>query len=202
MKYSIAPLALAAISMASPVPDAVASPPSVKISNVVSGGSGCPQGSIDVSYTDNAILPIRFSKDFTASVGPNVSPDNSRKNCQLNIALQFSPGFSYSIYSADYSGYGDLDSGVKGVVKSNYYFSGEQAQSSTSLGLQGPFSGRYTKHDDLDIAVWSPCGSSANLNVNTEVALTPLGSSACGTLAATKENVRFTQQLYIKWRQC
>jgi hypothetical protein len=144
MKYTITSLALAAISMASPVPDSAQSPSSFKITNVVSGGSGCPQGSIDVSYTDSAVLPIckvlppirstraeriaDFGKDFTASVGPSVSADASRKNCQINIALSYSPGFQYAVFSADYAGYGDLDSGVKGWMKSNYYFSGEQNQ--------------------------------------------------------------------------
>ncbi|KAF2112184.1 hypothetical protein BDV96DRAFT_602631 [Lophiotrema nucula] len=203
MRYTFASLALVAAALASPLPDSVASvPSSYKISNIVSGGSGCPQGSIDVSYTDSTILPIRFGKDFTASVGPGVAPDDSRKNCQLNIALQFSPGWQYSVYSADYSGWGNLDSGVKGRVKANYYFSGEQDQASTTLGITGPFSGTYTKHDDVALSVWSPCGSSAALNVNADVALTPLGSSASGTLVATKESARFTHQLYLKWRQC
>ena len=71
---------------------------------------------------------VGFGSDFTASVGPNVDADQSRKNCQLNIDLQFSPGYQYAVYSADYAGWGNLDSGVKGVVKANYYFSGQTDQ--------------------------------------------------------------------------
>lgn len=75
------------------------------------------------------LIPIPgFSRDFTASVGPYTAPDQSRKNCQINVGLQFSSGFQYSVVSADYSGWGDLDAGVKGTVKANYYFSGEQDQ--------------------------------------------------------------------------
>lgn len=59
MKYTFATLALAAASLASPVPDGGSpTPSSFKITNVVSGGSGCPQGSIDINWTDNRILPI------------------------------------------------------------------------------------------------------------------------------------------------
>ncbi|KAF2273467.1 uncharacterized protein EI97DRAFT_158900 [Westerdykella ornata] len=202
MKYTFTAVALAALSLASPVPDAAAaSPPSFKITDVIHGGSGCPQGSIDIDFSDSKILPIRFSKDFTASVGPNVPAEESRKNCQLNIALKYSPGYQYSVYSADYSGWGDLDAGVKGSVKANYYFSGETAQCSTELELNGPFSGRYTKHDDVQLSVWSPCGGDSALNVNAQVALTPLGKGA-GTLVAVKESAKFTHSLYIKWRQC
>jgi hypothetical protein len=69
------------------------------------------------------------------------------------------------------------------------------------MEIPGPFNGRYQKHDDVATTVWSPCGSDAALNVNSEVALTPLGR-ASGTLAATKESVKFTHSVYIKWRQC
>ncbi|KAF2662588.1 hypothetical protein K491DRAFT_709939 [Lophiostoma macrostomum CBS 122681] len=202
MKYAFSTLALAGVALSNPIPDSTAAPSSFKITNIVSGGSGCPQGSIDIDWTNQGVLPIRFGRDFTASVGPNVVADQSRKNCQINLGLEFSGGYQYAVYSADYAGWGNLDAGVQGTVKANYYFSGQQDQSSAAITLPGPFSGAYTKHDDVGVSVWSPCGSSANLNVNSEVALTPLGSSASGTLAATKESARFTNSLYIKWRQC
>lgn len=56
MKYTLTTLALAAVAFATPAP-AVA-PGSFKIANVVSGGSGCPQGSIDIDWTDQKVLPI------------------------------------------------------------------------------------------------------------------------------------------------
>ena len=148
MKYALATLALAASSLATPVPAASSSTPSgFKITSVVSGGSGCPQGSIDVDWTDSKLLPIRaspqfpsthplppsnafseFNKAFTAQVGSTADASDSRKNCQINLKLQFDPGFSFSVYQADFSGWGDLDAGVTGVVKSTYYFSGQQDQ--------------------------------------------------------------------------
>ena len=129
---AFATLALAAASLASPIPEAAASsPPVFKINQVISGGSGCPQGSIDVDYTNSGIVPIYFSRDFKATVGSNVAADQSRKNCQLNLDLTYSPGWSYAVYSADYTGWASVDSGVKGTVKSTYYFSGEQTQVSS-----------------------------------------------------------------------
>lgn len=147
MKLTLASLALAALSVASPVPDTTATgPSSYKITNIVSGGSGCPQGSIDINYNDNTVFPIcksisnktsmdsslinslDFGSAFTATVGPNVAPDSARKNCQLAISLQYSGGWQFAVYAADYAGYGELDAGVKGTVKSTYYFGGNQDQ--------------------------------------------------------------------------
>ncbi|KAL1612766.1 hypothetical protein SLS60_000995 [Paraconiothyrium brasiliense] len=202
MKSLIA-LSLPALALSAPlVADTSSAPPAFKINKVISGGSGCPQGSIDIDWTNNGILPIYFSKDFTATVGPSVTADQSRKNCQINIDISYSAGYSYSVYSADYTGWANIDSGVKGTVAAHYYFSGEQATGSTSLTLQGPYSGKYVKKDDVAVSVWSPCGQQSLLNVNAEVALTPMGSYASGQLAVNKETGRFASQLYIQWRQC
>ncbi|ORY15766.1 hypothetical protein BCR34DRAFT_477483 [Clohesyomyces aquaticus] len=205
MKYLATSFALAGMVLANPVPETVAgatSPDTFKIAKVVYGGSGCPQGSINVDFTDSRVLPIHFGKDFTATVGPNADPADSRKNCQINLDLQYSPGFQYSVLSADYSGWADIDAGVKGIVRANYYFSGQTDSATTTMGIQGPWAGKYTKHDDISVALWSPCGSEAMLNINADVALTPLGGPGSGTIVANKESAKFTQSLYVRWRQC
>jgi hypothetical protein len=60
MKYAFATLGLAAATLANPVPApaAAAAPSGFRITSVISGGSGCPQGSIDVNWTENRVLPI------------------------------------------------------------------------------------------------------------------------------------------------
>lgn len=135
-------------------------------------------------------------------MGSGKSVEESRKNCQINLALEFSPGFSFAVFSADYAGWGQLDSGVTGNVKSTYYFSGQQDQTSSALAIAGPFSGGYYKQDNVPLAVWSPCGQDAMLNINSEVALTPIATPANGVLAATKESGRFTSNLYVQWKKC
>ncbi|RMZ67438.1 hypothetical protein GMOD_00001361 [Pyrenophora seminiperda CCB06] len=199
MKFKLATIALVAVAVAAPTSQ---TPDSFSIKNVVSAGSGCPQGSIDINWSESGILPIYFNKQFTARVGADQTADESRKNCQINMALQFSPGFSFAVFSADYSGWGDLDAGVTGVVKSTYYFSASQDQTSSALSISGPFHGRYYKQDDVAAAVWSPCGGDAMLNINSEVALTPLATPASGVLASTKEAGRFTSNVHVQWRKC
>ena len=60
---SLLALSLPVLALAAPHSprDSAASPPSFKINRVVSGGSGCPQGSIDINWTNNGILPICMS---------------------------------------------------------------------------------------------------------------------------------------------
>ncbi|KAK3201784.1 hypothetical protein GRF29_164g625709 [Pseudopithomyces chartarum] len=200
---SLVALSLPLLALSAPTTvERDSAPPSYRINKVVYGGSGCPQGSLDINWTNNGILPIYFGNQFTTSVGPNVSVDQSRKNCQINFDISYSPGYSYQVYSAEYTGYADIDSGVTAVVAAHYYFSGQTEQANTKLELSGPFSGKYVKRDDVELSVWSPCGQASLFNVNAEVRLTPQNSYASGQLAVNKETGRFTNQLYIRWRQC
>jgi hypothetical protein len=70
---------------------------------------------------------------YVASMGKGIAITEARKNCQLNINLQYPGGFQYSIFSADYRGYAQLDKGVNGTQQSTYYFSGQTAQVSTPI---------------------------------------------------------------------
>ncbi|KAF2466023.1 uncharacterized protein BDR25DRAFT_238543 [Lindgomyces ingoldianus] len=201
MKYIVTSFTLAALVLAGPVPDVASpSPPSYKIISAIHGGNGCPQGSIDLEFTDSRLLPIYFGNDFMATLGPNTS-DNI-KNCQVSLDIVFSPGYQYTVFSADYSGWADLDSSVKASIRSKYYFAGYSGEAITVMDINGPFSGKFNKHDDVDLAVWSPCGSEGLLNFNTRAILTTTNTSANGMLAMAKESTKFTQNLYLKWRQC
>ncbi|KAH7138597.1 hypothetical protein B0J11DRAFT_20568 [Dendryphion nanum] len=203
MKYTFTALALAAVALATPIPESDFAPPSFKIADVISGGSGCPQGSIDVDFTDSSVLPIYFGKDFIASVGNGVGADQSRKNCQLNLKIQYSKGWQYTVIRAEYQGWGRLDPGVKGRVNAQYYFSGETNSVSTPIYIDGPFNGRWKKDDSVFTSFgYSSCDGEALLNVNSDVALTPLGKAVSGTLAQTKENVKLGQSIWFQWRKC
>ena len=70
---------------------------------------------------------------YVASIGPNIARAEQRKNCQLTLELQYPGGFQYSILSADYRGYANIEKGVTGTLKSTYYFAGKAPQISSSL---------------------------------------------------------------------
>lgn len=174
-------------------------PSGIHINKVIYGGTGCPQGSLNISLSDDGkVLPLVFGNSYSASIGPDVDVAQNRKNCQLNIDLQFSAGFQYTVYSADYYGYANLDSGVTGAIRAAYYFSGQTAEIIDEADLTGPFTGYYSKHDTEAIATWSPCGSEGLLNVNSEVALTTSSGAARGLLTTDRVDAKFVHQLYIK----
>jgi Domain of unknown function (DUF4360) len=64
---------------------------------------------------------------YTSSIGTNISLTESRKNCQINLDIDYPDGLQYSPVSVGYSGYVNLDDGVEGVHKTIYYFSGSKS---------------------------------------------------------------------------
>lgn len=176
----------------------------VSIRGVTYGGSGCPQGSVGQFLSvDQTTITLIFDK-YIASLGPDVKVDENRKNCQINFDLTYPSGFQYSVFTADYRGYADLESGVSGQLKSTYYFSGQSQQSSSQATFTGPLTGDYKKSDNVDQAstVWSPCGAEGALNVNTQVRLTSTNKKNTGLLTTDSIDAKFTQVLHFQWQTC
>ncbi|KAF2010550.1 hypothetical protein BU24DRAFT_427665 [Aaosphaeria arxii CBS 175.79] len=176
----------------------------VTIRGVTYGGTGCPQGTMSSQISADRTTVTLIFDSYIASIGPGVAVTEQRKNCQLNVDIQYPGGFQYSILSADYRGYASLQKGVSGTLKSTYYFSGQTAQSSTEYNFVGPLTGDYLKHDEADSTsiVWSPCGASGALNINSQVRLQSSSSSATGLLTTDSTDLKFAQVVYVQWQKC
>jgi hypothetical protein len=61
---------------------------------------------------------------MVASIGSGVAVTENRKNCQINLNLQYPAGFQYSILSTTFRGYASIAKGVTGLQQATYYFSG------------------------------------------------------------------------------
>ena len=147
-------------------------------------------------------LPSDFGKEFIVAVGPKADITDSRKFCQLTLQLEYTPGYSFAVYSADYAGFANLDTGVTGTVRSTYYFSGLTDQMSSVFTLSGPTKAKFKKQDSVDLEVWSPCNGDTLFTIHASVALTPLASPASGVVGIVKESGRLSSNLYVQWKEC
>lgn len=77
--------------------------------------------------SDRTTMTLIFDS-YISSIGPGIAVTEQRKNCQLNVDIEYPGGFQYSVLSADYRGYAAIQKGVTGTLKSTYYFSGQTAQ--------------------------------------------------------------------------
>ena len=115
------------------------SPDNVRIDSLTYGGSGCPQGTVAAAFSPDRTSFTLIFDSFVAYSGQGVPITQNRRNCQVNTAISFPQGWSYSILSVDYRGYASLPAGVTATQKATYYFSGEQNQVSSESNFYGPY---------------------------------------------------------------
>jgi len=177
-------------------------PSEVYVESLRYGGSGCPQGSVGQSLSDDRTTFTLIFDAYAASLGPGVPITENRKNCQLNVRLHVPQGWTYTVFAADYRGFVQIDNGVSAVQKSTYYFAGQTQQVSVQSTLVGPVSRDFLRRDQVGVISWVPaCNASANLNVNSQVRLfSP--SSAQGQITNDSTDGKFKFLLGFRWRPC
>ncbi|CAP61077.1 uncharacterized protein PODANS_3_480 [Podospora anserina S mat+] len=178
------------------VPDAS----DIKILGVTAIGTGCPAGHAFVNVdATGTIFDVAFDR-YIVSAGPGTSPaTDSRKNCRISINLQFPSGYQFSVIETRFTGYASLAQGQTGTVRAGYTFSGDPRQEVVfQKNLVAPYEDNYNMLAGVGVEAFSACGkTTAILNVNSEIRITPLATPYFGTMT-----VSAPQKLALKWRRC
>lgn len=140
---------------------------------VVANGTGCPAGTWNTRIApDGQVFTTTFSS-YVANVQPGTTIMS--KDCILSIKFHTPEGRSFSVQRFSYTGFALLNPGVIGTQTANYWFQGRPvaAPDSNRKDLVGPYNDTYVFTDDikLDDRVWSPCGVTRDLNINTRITL-------------------------------
>lgn len=178
-------------------------PKDVTIKSIAYAGSGCPAGTVSKSLALDAKAFTLLFDSYVAEAGPGILLSSGRKNCQIAVDLRFPQGFSYTIFEVDYRGYAKLDRGATGLQKTNYYFQGQAVGPSLQTTFVGSVDQDYHVRDTLGIEalVWSPCGASRALNLNTQVRVSARGSSR-GLMTIDSIDGQLAHTYGIRWRRC
>ena len=211
MKYSVSAIVLgffAAFNAAAPTPDDKPDPGQVTVTGVNYAGSGCKAGTAHISNSpDWATFTILFD-DYEATIGPGTGIADHVKNCNLNFKVNYPPGYQYTLYKNVYTGdIALLELGVTAKQTSSYWFAGFVNFKPTFQSTwYGPFDGQYNFTDTLASLIYSPCGNSTTLNINTQLVLTSSNPKAQGLINySTLDIMMFNkyQHAYgVKWRRC
>jgi hypothetical protein len=180
-------------------------PDHVTIRSISYAGSGCPAGTVAENLApDYKAFTLLFDSNI-AEAGPGVPFRESRKNCQINVDLEFPQGWSFTLVDVDYRGYVSLERRVQATQKSTYYFQGDRKSASLQSNFNGPKDQDYHIRDTLglDAVVWSPCGASRSLNINTQVRVNNTRNrQGSGIITLDSIDGQLTHIYGIKWRRC
>jgi len=212
MKYSISTIVLgffAALNAAAPAAEPqLFSPGDVTISSVAYAGSGCKAGTASVIISNDRTTVTILFDDYLAEIYPGSKPSDSISNCNINFKVNYPPGLQYTLYTNDYTGYAKLDPGVVAKQSSSYWFAGFINNKPTFQSTwEGPFDKQYQFTDTLQSLVYSPCGASTTLNLNTQLTLNssknPKGSGFINTESIDSHTINPFKHVYgIRWQKC
>jgi Domain of unknown function (DUF4360) len=153
------------------------------------GGTGCPAGSASVNVSpDGQELSILFDK-FKAD------RSQRRASCNLTIPIKVPQGFQISLYDADYRGY--VAPNTSGRLRSEYFFAGQKGPI-----FERTFQGEtdYNVRDSLATVanVWSRCGDSVNMRVNSSMTSSGQGSASVDSFDLSHRGMVY----HIQYRTC
>ena len=144
-------------------------PPHFTVQLLSINGSGCPAGTAAVSAApDESEFKVTYTQ-FAASAGGGASPADFRKNCQFDMLVSVPSGWTYGIASQRYRGFANLDTGARGTIQTDYYFSGIPGTNPQYRPLSGPMNTDYEFDDQQPVLTWAPCHFSTTLNVDTSL---------------------------------
>ena len=178
-------------------------PNDVYFASVKANGTGCPAGTWN---TELAADGKTFTTTFSAyETEVDRLTAVSVKDCNLAIKLHSPQGLSFSVQSFYYQGYAFLEKGQSARQTAQYYFQGDPVNAGNArTDIKGPYDDEYLFEDNVGITdtVWSPCGTSRDLNIVTRLRLQNSSPKKDGY--ANLSSVDGTAKLVLKlaWREC
>ena len=178
--------------------DADAAPRQVSIEVASVNGSGCPNGRASVLLSEDRESFLLTAPAYFAVAGAEVEPTDFRKNCQFSIQVNKPERWTYAVGRVESSGFAYLGRNATGVSRVGLYFQGMSETTDLTTEFDGPSSDVWKTRDRVDNLVFEPCDAERNLNVNTEVRVTPTTSGRSTNLMVRDPETRFE----LIWRRC
>lgn len=176
----------------------------LKLGQPAYGGTGCPGGSASVTLSpDQTALSILFDS-YLAEAGAMVGKTVDRKSCNISIPVQVPNGYSVAIFQVDYRGFNLIPArGAYTRMDTEYFWAGSRGPRFSRV-YSGPQTDNYTLSDGLiaQTMVWTPCGASVNLRVNSSV-MAQTNRQGDQTMI-TVDSADLTSGLvyHLQWRRC
>jgi hypothetical protein len=178
--------------------------PGLKLGQPDHAGPGCPVGSVSATLSPDANeLSVLFDQ-YIVEAGGVSGKRFDRKSCNISVPVQIPQGYSVSIFQVDYRGFAGIPVGGRGSLSAEYFFTGGRGVVRTNKALPVGGTRDYIFTDRLEASaqVWTPCGASTNLRINTGL-LVQTNRNYDDTLA-TVDSVDISNGLiyHIQWKRC
>jgi len=166
-------------------------------------GSGCRAGTASVTLSpDFTALSILFD-NYIGEAGGSTGKPMDRKSCNIAVPVHVPQGYSVSLIKIDYRGFAAIPQGGRGVFRAEYFWAGVRGPDFL-INRQEPYNGNFLLQDELiaSAVVWSPCGQSINLRVNTSTEIYTNRSREQAMLTIDSADISTGLLYHLQWRRC
>ncbi|NUN04984.1 MAG: DUF4360 domain-containing protein [Bdellovibrio sp.] len=173
----------------------------IRLGEPAYGGTGCPAGTASVTLSpDQTALSILFD-GYVTEAGGGRRVD--RKSCNISVPVQVPQGYSVSVFQVDYRGFNAIPRGGQSRFDAEYFWAGARGPR-ISRTFIGPVNDVYTLTDNLiaTAQIWSPCGESVNLRVNTSMMAQTNGRGEQTLATVDSADISSGVIYHLQWRRC
>lgn len=173
----------------------------IRLGQPAYGGTGCPAGSASVTLSpDQDALSILFD-NYVAEAGGGRRVD--RKSCNISVPVQVPSGYSVAVFQVDYRGFNSIPRGAQSRFDAEYFWAGARGPR-ISRTFVGPVNDVYSVTDGLiaTALVWTPCGASVTLRVNTSMMAQSNARSEQTLATVDSADISSGLIYHLQWRRC
>lgn len=190
-------------------------PSAIIVQSISYVGSGCPQGSVGMSFANDRESFTLIFDSFVASAGPSVPRSEARKACQIQLMLKAPDGWSFAVLGLDARGYVQLPSGARAVSSLDFELDGRGRERDGGESDSARFSGQvatdyiFSADAPVHSRGWSRCGGTSTLEVNAGLKLERTPNDIGSQITLDSLDGELTQRtghghhgFRLGWRRC
>ncbi|MEK6773482.1 MAG: DUF4360 domain-containing protein [Bdellovibrionota bacterium] len=167
------------------------------------GGTGCPAGSASVSLSpDEDAISVLFDQ-FTVEAG-STGRRVDRKACLLSVPVTVPQGYSIAVIQVDYRGFNVVPgNGAYNRINTEYFWAGIRGPTYSQI-FRGPNNDDFTLTNGImtENLVWTPCGASVQLRVNTSIMAQSNNRMEQTLMGVDSADISSGLIYHVQWRRC
>lgn len=136
---------------------------------------------------------------MSPQVSPNADKKQNRRRGRRTKVVILTRMNRFSVIETRFTGYASLSEGQTGTCRAGYTFAGDSTQEVVfQKNILAPYEDNYNMIAGVGVESFSRCGgTTAILNVNSEIRITPISTPNRGTMT-----VRNPYKVALQWRRC
>jgi hypothetical protein len=191
------------VALAIPLSALTANADDLRLGTPGYGGTGCPAGSASVTVSPDQKAVSFLFDSYLVEAGRPTGRQIDRKSCNLTVPVHVPQGYSIAVFHVDYRGFNALPGGAMSRFNAEYFWAGARGPTMTR-DFNGPINANYILTNNLlaSSLVWTPCGASVNLRVNSSLMVRTNSAMAQAMSTVDSADLKAGLIYHLQWRRC